>query len=538
LPQQLKFHLALSNTSLIVVQENRTPDNLFGVHAPPTANNCGTLGDFPGADIVSTGVGNTSNGTNYPCNATYPMNSNFSPMHENADWKADYHSGANDNFCDTARDGYTAPCPTYSNVRINDVAAYFSIATTYGFANYMFQSNEGPSFEAHQFLFTGTAAPYAPNTNGDYYEYFVENNPPANSGCPVALTDLYWIDPAGNENKNPPLQYECYAHDSLVTSAAKCSNGSCDNGVTWRYYAPAPGNIWTAPESIPEVCYGVNDLTHQGTNCGTLTNSTWGTHMKFYSTMNNAPIFTDIAACGLQQISWVIPDAAWSDHPEINGGPALGPSWVADIVNAIGNTSVSGSGNCNYWGSGTNTNSIEPTAIFIVWDDWGGFYDHVNIKPYVYPGSGVEGSFSCPAPATNNWGCGYTHGFRVPFLVVSEYTGGGTIANPTGYISGECGVTGYPNCPNTSNAKYLHDFGSILNFTEYNFGLSKIAPPGYADNNALDNVSGNISLSDFFGLYVNSTTPGRAFIPISTNYPTGFFQTYYNTHSPTGPDSD
>lgn len=385
-------------------------------------------------------------------------------------------------------------------------------------------------------MFTGTAAPVAPNTSNDYWKYFVQNNPPAASGCPVQ-TDLSWIDPTQTAFTTPPLSYECYAHDTLVTSAAKCNNGVCDNGISWRYYVPQPGDIWDAPEAIPEVCYGVNDITNAGAKCGSLANSNWTTHMSFYSTMNNAPIFTDIANCQLQKISWVIPDAAWSDHPEVPGGPALGPSWVADIVNAVGNTSSSG--NCNYWGSGTNTNSIEPTAIFIVLDDWGGFYDHIDSTPYVYIGGGTEGSFTCGAP--NGWGCGYTHGFRVPFLVVSEYTGSGSIANPSGYISGKCGVTGYPNCPNTSNPKYLHDFGSILNFTEYNFGLGFIdqsGKNGYADRNALDSAGGNIPLSDFFGLYVNSTTPGRSFTAITNNYPASFFQTYYNTHSPTGPDSD
>src|SRR5258708_8885604 len=63
---------------IIIVQENRTPDNLFGLHAPPTTG-CPTLGDFPGADIVNGGT-NIGNGT-YTCNAAYPMNSGQSPPH-------------------------------------------------------------------------------------------------------------------------------------------------------------------------------------------------------------------------------------------------------------------------------------------------------------------------------------------------------------------------------------------------------------------------------------------------------------------------
>jgi hypothetical protein len=87
----------------------------------------------------------------------------------------------------------------------------------------------------------------------------------------------------------------------------------------------------------------------------------------------------------------------------------------------------------------------------------------------------------------------------------------------------------------------VHDFGSILKFTEYNFGLQNIDQSGhngYADNNALDNVGTNISLQDFFQLYPGSP---RSFVQIPvTNYPASFFQNYYTTHNatPTGPDPD
>jgi phospholipase C len=129
---------------IIVVQENRTPDNLFGVHAP--GSTCGTLGDFPGADIVSTGIGN---GTNNPCNSPTLMLYGIDPNHQYVDWFNDWDNGRMDGFCDAGE--FTAPCAPYSFVRLQDVAPYFSIATTYGFANYMFQTNEGPSLEAHQF---------------------------------------------------------------------------------------------------------------------------------------------------------------------------------------------------------------------------------------------------------------------------------------------------------------------------------------------------------------------------------------------------
>jgi phospholipase C len=127
----------------------------------------------------------------------------------------------------------------------------------------------------------------------------------------------------------------------------------------------------------------------------------------------------------LPAVSWVIPAGRNSDHAggvyaRPNNG---GPSWVASIVNAIGNS--------EYWAN---------TAIIITWDDWGGWYDHV--PPFKTVNDGVS------------WGSGYVYGFRVPLIVISPY------ARP-GYIS-----------------HVNHDFGSILHMVEENFNLGSL---GYAD---------------------------------------------------------
>jgi hypothetical protein len=270
------------------------------------------------------------------------------------------------------------------------------------------------------------------------------------------------------------------------------------------------------------------------------TGTEWNEHMNFYSTMGAAPIFQDITSCTLPNISWVIPDLAWSDHRSYDGtGPALGPSWVADIVNSIGNSHLGG--RCDYWGTyGGNGISVEPTAFFVVWDDWGGFYDHIS--PYFYPNvwtgsSNGMGGWNCGAP--NQWGCGYIYGFRVPLLVVSEFTGtGSSTTGYSGYISGECGTTNYPNCP-SNNFPYVHDLGSILAFTENNFGLNPIAKPLYADYNAPDLSSTNVPLQDFFGLWTSQNHVGRPFVQIQSNYDPSFFENYYaNGGTPAGPDTD
>jgi phospholipase C len=121
-------------------------------------------------------------------------------------------------------------------------------------------------------------------------------------------------------------------------------------------------------------------------------------------------------------MTWSIPAGQNSDHP---GDPTWigGPSWVASIVNAIGESSCQNPDGSTYWNS---------TAILITWDDWGGWYDHEPPTLLSVPNQG-QGD--------------YQLGFRVPLVVVSAYT-------PLGYVD---------------NGRY--DFGSILRFVEQNFGI-------------------------------------------------------------------
>lgn len=153
------------------------------------------------------------------------------------------------------------------------------------------------------------------------------------------------------------------------------------------------------------------------------------------------------------------------------------------------------------------------------------------------------------------WGCGYTYGFRVPFLVVSAYT-------PPGTVSGSC--TQNVNCVGGSGngsqnvAPHQHDFGSILAFIEYNFGLGigcinsatdvtgKVTcnndsptggPPGnvpFADFFAPEVESGDIPLADFFG---STYYPFNNPITLVNNSFTADY--FYNFVGPyTDPDND
>jgi hypothetical protein len=242
--------------------------------------------------------------------------------------------------------------------------------------------------------------------------------------------------------------------------------------------------------------------------------------------LNPAQVLTDLGVngtdtknCQLQQVSWVIPDGHWSDHPGVVGQDG-GPSWVAAIVNAVGGYDNSGGRlavECNYWAN---------TVILITWDDWGGFYDDVD--PIATIGGGSLGY-----PGGNGNGSHYVYGFRVPLLVVSPYA-------KAGYISGPANNA---TCPNF----YCHDFGSILKFSEYVFGqkgnsLGPIGPPQwpYADSFVQDmaNPPNNYSLYDFF----NFRGQPRAFTPIKgAKYATTCFlkpKTCFPHFQPAAPDSD
>jgi phospholipase C len=218
--------------------------------------------------------------------------------------------------------------------------------------------------------------------------------------------------------------------------------------LSWKYYVPGKINgpfdtdIWSAFDSVRAVRYGPE----------------WGTKVVWPSTPDGTSlIFDDIAKGRLAAVSWVIPDACNSDHPgnftsECGGRVDTGPSWVASVVNAIGTS--------QYWNS---------TAIVVVWDDWGGFYDHV------------------PPPQASSQAQVGGPGFRVPMIVVSPYAHQGAVLNQ------------------------VYGFGSIVRFVEDTFGLPSL--------NTTDAISRDFAADAF-----DFRRKPRKFVPIAAKYSQHFFQ--------------
>ena len=417
---------------VVIVQENRTPDNLFqGLCVPPfgTSASCSTTPTGPQYDIQTSNWldRSVSGGTIQPGTVALANTYDLGHAHSAFTKMCDL-SGNGTGVCQM--DGAAAihcsfTCLSNPQFRYVDNSSgilnpYLELATQYGWANYMFQTNQGPSFPAHQFLFGGTSAPSAADDKAGIFAAENLTGSATIAGCIAdAGTTVELITPSGEDQSI----YPCFEHATMADLFDA-------RGISWRYYTPGAGNIWSAPDAIKHICQP--DMP----TGGSCTGPDWTRDV----VLKPAQVLTDISACNLADVTWVVPSGQNSDHAHINTGG--GPSWVASIVNTIGNNPRCSDGEV-YW---------ENTAIFITWDDWGGWYDHEPPTLLAEP----EGD--------------YQYGFRVPLIVVSAYT-------PAGYVD---------------NGR--HDFGSILRFIEHNFRIPEGALQ-FADARAQSDLTG------FFRLY-------------------------------------
>jgi phospholipase C len=447
---------------VVIIQENRTPDNLFQGLCSPSSR-CSTTPNAHQYNIQTSNWLDKHSPTGVTQPAPVPLANSYVPAHSHMAFVkmcdaypttgACRMDGADDISC-------SGVCPAKPQFKFVDNSTgilnpYLALATQYGWANYMFQTNQGPSFPAHQFLFGGTSAPSALD---DAQAIFAYENPFSSqsglasvAGC-TAPSDstVPLITPSGQTIGI----YPCFEHNTMA-----------DLGFTWKYYAPPKGltgltaSYWTAPNAIQHIC--------QSSGAGGIcTGTAWSKNVD----LNPVDVLKDIANCQLRSVSWVVPTGANSDHGPNEGG---GPSWVASIVNAIGSSNACDN-NTGYWNN---------TAIFITWDDWGGWYDHE--PPTIMYGPHGD----------------YQYGFRVPLLVVSPYT-------PSGYIN---------------NAR--QDFGRILRFIEHNFGIREGAL-NFADARARSDLT----------LFFNLNTAPRAFQKIAAPKDAAFF--LEDRRPATDPDDD
>lgn len=275
------------NHIIIVIQENRTPDNLFA-SCPP-----------PGADITPIGQ---------------PMSLGHITGLAHSHYM--FHKEQAGNW----------PALAKNYVQFSDVVPYCQLAAQYGFADRMFQTNQGPSFPAHQFLISGTSS------LDDQTHVLASEGPlhvGGKNGCntPPGAT-VQTINDQGKYGE----AYPCFSRSSIL-------NLLDAEGLTWRYYASngLQTLYWNAPAALRSYYQASNIV------------------------LKPSQVLTDISSCQLANVSWVTPTWLTSDHGGKGSGGG-GPAWVASIVNAVSGSS------CQYW---------QDTAIILTWDDWGGWWDHV-----------------------------------------------------------------------------------------------------------------------------------------------------------------
>jgi phospholipase C len=296
--------------------------------------------------------------------------------------------------------------PPYAYVPHDETKPYFDMAKEYVLADRMFTSNfDSSSFVSHQYIIAAQAASTV-------------NYPDTWWGCEGGRTDeIGTVNQQRKPSGNVPV---CFNYTTLGDELD-------DARVPWAFYTGAidtAGGIWSAYQAVEHIFHKADwhdDIITPQT--------------KFFDDVRNAR---------LRPVSWVVPTWVNSDHA--GSRSATGPSWVASLVNAIGQS--------RYWSS---------TAIFIFWDDYGGWYDDVPPPFADYDGLGI----------------------RVPLLVISPYA-------KRGYVS---------------HTQYEH--GSILKFVEDRFGLPRMAASDTRAN----------SLDDCFDF---DRAP-RAFVPIKAPYGEKFF---------------
>ena len=371
---------------------------------------------FPGADTVTSGL----NGKTVIQLKPLSLSGGPDVDHSHTSWWTDWDNGKMDGFGHEVGSTSTAAATSlfaYSYVPQSDVQPYWDLAQRFTLGDRMFQSNTGPSFVAHQYMIAGQSGEASENPNSS-----------SAWGCDApASTRVALVGPNGTDL---PGVFPCFDYNTMADLLDA-------KGISWKYYAPGTTDsfyIISAFDAIRHIRYG-ND---------------WNT--KVISPETN--ILTDIANGQLAQVTWVVPTFNHSDHP---GSLPEGPDWVASVVNAIGNSP--------FWNS---------TAIFVAWDDWGGWYDHV------------------PPPQVDNMGLG----FRVPLLVISPYA-------KTGYIS-----------------HVTHESSGFLTYIEENFGLPSL---GSRD-----------VLADDYSDCFDYTQPPHPYLKVHTNLTPQFLL----SEKPSGPPDD
>jgi phospholipase C len=436
---------------VIIIQENRSLNNLF-------------MG-FPGAATRRSGMAGS---TVVPLQSRTLERSVGDISHCFEDAQVAYDGGRMDGFDKEHAESFPiANCPSLDNHGrpigtsgvhspyvyvpndapnyVNEAGPYWKMAMQYVLADHYFPTDFGPSFTAHQYLIAGTTDiakdlaivdyPGWPNHQGGM-NLAAGTSWSCNSAARLTTATLN-AQQVISYNTGP---FPCFTQYRTIADSLDAG------GVSWQYYTPTTSSplcpgcqsgdyIWSPFSSIRSIRFGPD----------------WSNVISPQTNVLN------VAAKGqLKAVTWVVPDGTYSDH----SGPYVtneGPSWVSAVVNAVGTGPQ--------WSS---------TAVIVLWDDWGGFYDGETPPQMDFRGLGI----------------------RTPLIIISPYAQRGKVS------------------------RTVYEPGSILKFLETVFRVRPVggscpARPangyGYTDCRA-NNLDG-----------FNFRQMPRAFTPFKSTYPPSKF---------------
>ncbi len=362
---------------IIIMQENRSFDSYFGT--------------FPGADGISMRDGVplacVPDPSTKTCVAPYHdlNDENMGGPHAAAAADRDIDGGKMDGFVAVLQGAKRAGgCPTdiptcvvkghertvmgYHTER--ELPNYWSYARNFVLQDRMFEAMRSWSLPAHLYMVSEWAA--SCRTIGDPSTCKPERNYFNPRDLPRDLLDK--TDQIAGRPDYPWTDLTYLLHANHVSWAYYVMDGfepDCENDQSscslHSQSARTPG-IWNP---LPKFA----DVKQDG---------------ELGNVKDTSLFFSDIRNGNLPSVVWLAPGNRYSEHPP--GLISTGQAYVTGIVNAVMQSP--------YWDS---------TAIFLSWDDWGGFYDHVappNVNPFGY-------------------------GLRVPGLVISAYARKGYVDHQT-----------------------------------------------------------------------------------------------------------
>jgi phospholipase C len=345
---------------VMIMQENRSFDSYFGTY--PGANG------IPSHVCVPDPLGHTCAKPFHDANGK-----NNGGPHGTNQAITDINGGLMNGFIDSAQkvsgctptDPDCVACTENNQLDCIDVTGYhdareipnyWTYARNFVLQDNMFESGASWSLPEHLFMVSGWAAA-CPDGDPDPMDCVGTLNGPRPSDGSYTWTDITY---------QLHLAHVSWRYFLFEGTEPDCES---DEALTCEAVAqgPATPGIWNPLRSFEDA-----KQNQQLGNIQSLTN--------FYSDVHHQ------TSCGLPNVSWVIPNHTVSEHPTAQ--ISQGQTYVTTLVNSIMGSPC--------WKS---------TAIFLSWDDWGGFYDHVV------------------PPSTDALG----YGLRVPGLVISPYARAGFI---------------------------------------------------------------------------------------------------------------